>query len=145
MTPLTQWNPYNIEYIDRSLYTYSSGKCDQSPSQAYNGWTDDNFYFTPADFFNGIGTSGAGDTVSNNVCALDKNNVEHTVMASGHWITFPEIANGVGRVRQRYDVHIVFIHKHKNICFSFYYKDILYFQFIMVVIWHLKKLKHFKI
>ncbi len=38
------------------------------------------------------------------ICILDKNGISHQVKASGHWITFPSIDKGVGKVRQRYPI-----------------------------------------
>lgn len=39
-----------------------------------------------------------------NVCALGSDGEPHAVFASGHWIAFPKIGGGVGRVRQRYPI-----------------------------------------
>ena len=102
-TPLTKWNPYNIPFINTREYQYRTGSCD-SISTAYNGWTTNNAYFTPASFFDGITQSSTADTAKENVCALDSNNEPKPVYGSGHWITFPEIANGVGKIRQRYPI-----------------------------------------
>lgn len=89
-TPLTQWNPYDIQFVDRGDYDYSrSGGC--TTNDAYNGWTTNNAYFTPEEFFNGITTTSSADTANGAQCALDSNGNIRSVMASGHWITFPGI------------------------------------------------------
>ena len=107
-TPLSRWNPYNISYIDRDYFDYTrSGECTQD--SAFDGWTTNNAYFTPEAFFNGITSTSSADTASTAVCALDSNDSPQSVMASGHWITFPEIANNVGYVRQRYPIFPVHI------------------------------------
>ena len=104
-TPLTKWNPWNIKYINRDIFDYSkSGKCG---SQPYDGWTNRISYFTPAQFFNGLTTTSSADTALDNVCAIGdtfNGNNQHPVYASGHRIILPEIANGVGKIRQRYPI-----------------------------------------
>ena len=97
-TPLTQWNPWNIPYVDRNSFSWVSGKCGDAP---FEGWTDNNAYFTPAEFFEGLTQTSSADTASDNVCAKGDNHGgtfygsargdEHPVYASGHWITFPGI------------------------------------------------------
>ena len=87
-TPLSTWNPHNIPFIDRDIYDYNSGDCQ---NDAYVGWTTNNAYFTPAGFFNGITESSSADTAAENVCALDENGQAVPVYSSGHWITFPGI------------------------------------------------------
>jgi len=102
-TPLSKWNPHGISYVDRDDYDYSrDGSC--TTDEAFDGWASNNAYFTPAGFFNGIGASDAADTAKEGVCGLDSTGNAVPVYASGHWITFPEIANGVGYVRQRYPI-----------------------------------------
>ena len=104
-TPLSNWNPYNIEYHETSDYDYSrSGECSGDTNDAFDGWTKNNAYFTPEAFFNGITTTSSADTANGAVCALGDDGQAKSVMASGHWITFPEIANNVGYVRQRYPI-----------------------------------------
>ena len=102
-TPLTAWNPHNIAFHDKSMFDYSrSGAC--TTGNAFDGWTINNAYFTPASFFEGYSASDAADTAAENVCALDDGNAPQPVFASGHWVTFPEIGGGVGEVRQRYPI-----------------------------------------
>eukprot|EP01083_Nonionella_stella_P061701 160722_1 len=104
-TPISKWNPYGVEYVDRSDYDYTrSGDCEGGLSEAFDGWTINNAYFTPAEFYEGLTTTGAADTHADNVCAIGKDGAAHSVYASGHWISFPEIGNGVGRIRQRYPI-----------------------------------------
>ena len=66
-------------------------------SDAFDGWTTNNAFFTPQEFF-------GEETATTSVCALDADGAPQSVMPSGHWITFPEIAGGVGVVRQRYPI-----------------------------------------
>ena len=87
-TPLSRWNPHGIEFIDRGDFDYTrSGGC--TTANAFNGWTTNNAYFTPAGFFDGITESSSADTAQENVCALASNGVAVPVYSSGHWITFP--------------------------------------------------------
>ena len=99
MTPLTKWNPYNITYHKHGDFDWTKGGSCTSGDE-YKGWTDRVSYFTPSQFFNGISESTDADTSNNNKCVLDNNGNSHSVMASGHWITFPKIPS-VGYVRQR--------------------------------------------
>eukprot|EP00484_Ammonia_sp_Unknown_P013073 CAMPEP_0197078964 /NCGR_PEP_ID=MMETSP1384-20130603/213379_1 /TAXON_ID=29189 /ORGANISM="Ammonia sp." /LENGTH=1120 /DNA_ID=CAMNT_0042517833 /DNA_START=6 /DNA_END=3369 /DNA_ORIENTATION=- len=103
-TPLSNWNPHGIEFVDRGDFDYSRrGSCG-STSTAFNGWTTNNAYFTPAEFYEGLTSASSADTAEDNVCALDQNGVAQPVYASGHYITFPSIGGGVGKVRQRYPI-----------------------------------------
>merc|ERR1712228_34720 len=107
-TPLSAWNPHGIEYKEKDNYDYTrSGSCGSNydgVGTAFDGWAINNAYFTPASFFEGYSSSDAADTAAENVCALDSNGVPQPVFASGHWVTFPEIGNGIGLVRQRYPI-----------------------------------------
>merc|ERR1712083_505489 len=47
---------------------------------------------------------GFFESEAEHICTLDSDGVPQPVMASGHRITFPEIGNGVGHVRQRYPI-----------------------------------------
>jgi len=103
LTPLTRWNPYNISKVDTADFDDTrSGGC--SVDDAFDGWTTSNAYFTPSAFYSGNVTALPGDTVQGPLCALDGEGTMRSVMASGHWIHFPEIGNGVGSVRQRYPI-----------------------------------------
>eukprot|EP01084_Bolivina_argentea_P289262 496666_1 len=110
LTPLTKWNPYNVPYYDsvrefESIHANQgrSGSCE--PGDEYIGWSNNYAYFTPMQFFENKQHESVGaDTAKDGICILDKNGISHQVKASGHWITFPSINNGVGKVRQRYPI-----------------------------------------
>eukprot|EP00486_Rosalina_sp_Unknown_P006708 CAMPEP_0201569686 /NCGR_PEP_ID=MMETSP0190_2-20130828/11502_1 /ASSEMBLY_ACC=CAM_ASM_000263 /TAXON_ID=37353 /ORGANISM="Rosalina sp." /LENGTH=315 /DNA_ID=CAMNT_0047992301 /DNA_START=678 /DNA_END=1625 /DNA_ORIENTATION=+ len=103
LTPLTSWNPYGIQYFDKDEYDDSkTGGCTKA--NAYSGWTEKAAYFTPSEFFQGLTQASAGDTVTDNTCALGDDGEAYSVFASGHWINFPDIGGNVGIVRQRYPI-----------------------------------------
>jgi len=104
-TPLSTWNPYNISFVEREVFDYTrSGACTDETT-AFDGWTIDAAYFTPAEMFEGFADSSSADTASANVCSrlADADSLVQ-IAASGHWVTFPDIAGGVGPVRQRYPI-----------------------------------------
>merc|ERR1712176_1561775 len=69
-TPLTKWNPYNIQEIEWGDFDFSrTGGC--TAGDAFDGWTTTNAYFTPPEFFSGVTTSSAADTADGALCALD--------------------------------------------------------------------------
>eukprot|EP00484_Ammonia_sp_Unknown_P014928 CAMPEP_0197079140 /NCGR_PEP_ID=MMETSP1384-20130603/213471_1 /TAXON_ID=29189 /ORGANISM="Ammonia sp." /LENGTH=985 /DNA_ID=CAMNT_0042518013 /DNA_START=29 /DNA_END=2986 /DNA_ORIENTATION=+ len=103
LTPITKWNPYGVQYYNKDEYDYTkTGGCTKST--AYSGWTERAAYFTPMSFFQGLTQASAGDTVTDNTCALGADGEVYPVMASGHWINFPDIGGNVGIVRQRYPI-----------------------------------------
>ena len=79
MTPLSKWNPYNIEY--KGAFNSQMGKTveaggrngGKTKEKAYNGINSKRFYQTPVELFSGgeIGTDAA-DTTKNSVGVLDK-------------------------------------------------------------------------
>jgi len=104
LTPLTKWNPYNVTYVedDSEFVDGLSGQCGDEPLQNLKG---NHFYMTPASFFgDDSGEQDAADTAESGLCVIGADGEEHAVEASGHWVTFPEIGNGVGFVRQRYPI-----------------------------------------
>lgn len=106
LTPLTKWNPYNIKEKTKNEFDYArNGDCGAS-STAFDGWTVDNAYFTPSEFYDGLTPKTMADTAKDNVCALggDGNSI-HSVYPSGHFTVFPSIGGGVGRIRQRYPIY----------------------------------------
>jgi len=96
-TPLSVWNPYNIEFSQDRTPNIENDGC-------FDSWTISNAYFTPSSFFEGLSGTSSADTAADNVCAVGSDGVSYPVYPSGHWITFPEIGNGVGLVRQRYPI-----------------------------------------
>jgi len=103
LTPLSQWNPYGIDYADDDDdFVERNGDCG---SQPLVNTKKQMFYRTPASFFgSGDSEEDAADTTQSGICVVDADGNEHGVAASGHWIVFPEIANGVGLVRQRFPI-----------------------------------------
>lgn len=104
LTPLTNWNPYNIKHMTDSEVTGNgarNGKC--TAQDAYLGWSDRYAFFTPYEFFVNKDSQQQADTSGDKVCVMDDTNTMREVRASGHWITFPEI-DGVGLVRQRFPI-----------------------------------------
>eukprot|EP00484_Ammonia_sp_Unknown_P002607 CAMPEP_0197052852 /NCGR_PEP_ID=MMETSP1384-20130603/27249_1 /TAXON_ID=29189 /ORGANISM="Ammonia sp." /LENGTH=751 /DNA_ID=CAMNT_0042485663 /DNA_START=34 /DNA_END=2289 /DNA_ORIENTATION=+ len=103
LTPLQNWNPYNVQYIDGEDFPQNvSGSC--SENQPFPGWWELNSYFTPSAFFSSDAEAGNGDTPKSDICVLDENGESQSVFASGNWITFPRIGGGVGYVRSRFPV-----------------------------------------
>jgi len=96
LTPLTKWNPYNInEKSDDSFNYDKTGDCSGGKDTAFDGWSSNNAYFTPSKFY---------ESGSSNVCATGSNGNVYSVTASGHYVVFPEIGGGVGLVRQRWPI-----------------------------------------
>jgi len=89
LTPLSKWNPYNIEY--KGDASKPSGKTVEaggrnggfSVNEAYNGTNSRKFYQTPVEFFSGneVG-SGAADTTRNAVGVLDKKGISPEYISS---------------------------------------------------------------
>ena len=106
LTPLHQWNPYNIIYNEVSNPEDGgrTGICSQGTSRALLGSNRANYFRTPVEFFASTESQYAADTSGGATCVLDSTNTVREVRASGHWITFPEIGGGVGEVRQRYPI-----------------------------------------
>ena len=112
MTPLSKWNPYNIQY---------NGDADKDPeaayvtendirfggitaSTAYNGTNSKFFYQTPASFFEGrVVDADKADTFRGSVGVLDKNGIVRAVTSSGIRALLPNIP-GIGIIRQRYPI-----------------------------------------
>lgn len=112
MTPLSKWNPYNIQH--RGLAGSENGRQvligpkgqrngGPHPNWAYNGTNHKKFYHTPVSFFLDQLDISPGDTVKNNIHVLDENDSVRAVRPSGFWIHLPEIP-GVGVLRQRYPI-----------------------------------------
>lgn len=110
LTPLSSWNPYDIEYKNDARSTLgktveaggrNGGK---TKAKAYNGTHSRAYYLTPAEFFTGgeVGTDAA-DTTKIAVGVLDRKGDVRTCSASGTRIFFPNI-QGVGKLRQRYPI-----------------------------------------
>lgn len=109
LTPLYQWNPYNIEYKGRSnsasgLTVNADGR-DGTPEWklALNGTNHRSYYRTPAAFFSSIKTDeGKADTSGGNKGVLDREGMMRIVRSSGTSIT--KDIPGVGTVRTRYPI-----------------------------------------
>ena len=121
LTPLRNWNPYNIAHIPLFEYDFTiSGQC--SPESAPGtgnplpGWTEFKAYFTPAGFYDYQGSKTVADTAQSGLCAQDENGNEQAVFASGLYITTPSIGNDVGIVRLRYPIPP--IHKSGDLSFK---------------------------
>ncbi|XP_048585291.1 uncharacterized protein LOC116604390 [Nematostella vectensis] len=111
LTPLSKWNPYNIDYKGDPKYalgkTVEAGGRNggKTLAKAFNGTHSRAFYMTPTEFFSGeeVGT-GAADTTKGAVGVLDRSGTKvHFTRASGTRIFFPPIL-GVGSIRQRYPI-----------------------------------------
>ncbi|XP_059157537.1 uncharacterized protein LOC131941931 [Physella acuta] len=107
LTPLTNWNPYNITYhygSEAAIVTSDGRKGGFKPNTAYNGTHYSLYYRTPTEFFTGaeVGVSPA-DTTKGSVGVLDQEGVVRKVSASGVRIFLPKI-QGIGSLRTRYPV-----------------------------------------
>ena len=110
MTPLSSWNPYNIEY--KGTDWSPSGKVvmaggrngELNIARAYNGTNSRKFYKTPRDFFSDdeivIDTA---DTTGGVKGVLNRHGELKAVQATGIRIFLPRIP-GVGVIRQRYPI-----------------------------------------
>ncbi len=117
VTPLSNWNPYNIP-LNFNQYTAASagGRNGDltNPNKAYMGASRGVFYRTPSEFFNGLGTGAdpADTSVSAaGVVTPDDPTTIRSCAASGHWVLFPKIPGVTqhfpyagDRVRQRYPI-----------------------------------------
>ena len=110
LTPLNNWNPFDIEYKGRDKEPYGKTVHEggrnggRTPAKAYNGTNSKKFYLTPDAFFTGeeVNTDAA-DTTRKSVGVLDRKGKVRICRASGTRIFFPEI-NGIGFLRQRYPI-----------------------------------------
>ncbi len=112
LTPLSQWNPYNIAYkgdlrssTDARTVSANRRNGGKTSLTAYNGTNSKVYYLTPNDFFTADGEVGRdpADTVRNAVGVLDRNGDVKLVRASGTRIFIPNIP-GAGVLRQRYPI-----------------------------------------
>lgn len=108
MTPLFNWNPYNLEYkgdpwtpLGRSV-TDGNRDGSNSRSLAFNGINRAFYFQTPAEFFGPEVGADAADTRTHTHYVLDRRGNIRAVKASGVRI-FLSIAD-VGRVRMRYPI-----------------------------------------
>eukprot|EP00111_Clytia_hemisphaerica_P017985 TCONS_00053240-protein len=100
LTPLANWNPYNIQYEDDQKIEGSGSK-----NNPYNRSNGKNFFHTPASFFTGVAESDAADTSKNGgVWIKNDTGVAVNTQASGVRIVFPKIADIEGIIRQRYPI-----------------------------------------
>ena len=111
MTPLSNWNPYNIVYhgdagTDAADVVTDGGR-NGKQGKAYNGAHSKHFYRTPAEFYDAttgeIDRDAADTTPRNAIYVLDANGNERAVKATGHRIFIPDIQD-VGVLRQRYPI-----------------------------------------
>jgi len=109
LTPLYNWNPYNIEY--KGLSNSALGKTVEAggrnggfeKDRAFNGTNHKNYFLTPASFFSASQSdSGKADTSGGNTGVLDRKGEVRVVRASGTTIT--KDIPGVGTVRTRYPI-----------------------------------------
>ena len=116
MTPLTRWNPYDLEYKGDSGSTslwqsVRQGGRNGRPTaaRAYNGTNHITFYQTPREFYEGgeIASDPADTTGHGATAVLDRNEEIRMVRDSGHRMFFPEIP-GVGILRQRYPIMSIY-------------------------------------
>lgn len=113
LTPLTKWNPYDIEYKEGSAANEvdANGR-DGSEDNPYSGSARRFFYRTPSAFYNGgTADSDPADTAKSSVWVENKFGEKVQVGASGHYTIMPEI-EGVGHVRQRWPIAPT--HHHTN-------------------------------
>ena len=111
MTPLTEWNPYNLEYkgsVNTPLWqSVRAGGRNGQPTagRAYNGTNHITFFQTPDAFYAGgeVASDPADTTGQDATAVLDKNEDMRMVRDSGYRMFLPEIT-GVGILRQRYPI-----------------------------------------
>ena len=100
LTPLSKWNPYNIEYEEDAEVTGNGG--ENNPYSSSNRKT---FFRTPHSFFTGTSETDAADTSqAGGVYIMNRANKKVHTQASGVRIMFPEIAGIEGTIRQRYPI-----------------------------------------
>ncbi|XP_064645723.1 uncharacterized protein LOC135499028 [Lineus longissimus] len=112
-TPLSKWNPYNIEYKGLINTPYANTVRHwqrngvKTKAKAFNGTNSNTYYMTPVEFFsttqNKEQDSADTGTKSHGVGVLDRNGTVRSVVASGHNIILPHIP-GVGKIRQRWPI-----------------------------------------
>ena len=103
LTPLHNWNPYNIEYIEngRQCKTCKGGKTLET---AYDFASRRLYYRTPESFYSDTPVDGdPADTSSEAVGMLNKDGNLRFVRATGVYVRSPDIKD-VGRIRQRYPI-----------------------------------------
>ena len=111
-TPLTEWNPYDIPYYQKSEPEFAQvagGGRNGKTNSPFKGSNQANFFRTPDTFFKDPTNTDPADTSGGTTFAEDRNGVTRAVRASGHWIIFPEL-QGIGKIRQRYPIFPV--HEH---------------------------------
>ena len=110
MTPLSKWNPYNIEY--KGVANSHHGKSimeggrfgGPTLDKALNGTNSKRYYMTPVEFFSGGEVAGnAADTTASSMGVLNKTGALHLTAATGTRVFLPPIL-GVGTLRQRYPI-----------------------------------------
>mmetsp|Transcript_1473 Transcript_1473/g.3241 ORF Transcript_1473/g.3241 Transcript_1473/m.3241 type:complete len:785 (+) Transcript_1473:159-2513(+) len=105
LTPLFEWNPYDLPTVEKSTDVTGNGKAESPLSAAVK---KDTFYRTPAGFF---GSCAAGideppdsaDTDREALWVADSSGVARQVVASGQQIVTRCIP-GVGKLRLRYNI-----------------------------------------
>ena len=115
MTPLSKWNPYNIEYrghasTDEGKIVRADGRTGKLTLElAYNGSNSATYYITPGEFFDGgeIASDPADTTGRSATGVLDAVGELRSVRDSGHRIFFPPIPD-VGTLRQRYPIMSIY-------------------------------------
>ena len=115
MTPLSKWNPYNIEYrghasTDEGKIVRADGRTGKLTLElAYNGSNSATYYITPGEFFDGgeIASDPADTTGRSATGVLDAYGELRSVRDSGHRIFFPPIPD-VGTLRQRYPIMSIY-------------------------------------
>eukprot|EP01128_Nolandella_sp_AFSM9_P003549 TRINITY_DN1531_c0_g1_i1.p1 TRINITY_DN1531_c0_g1~~TRINITY_DN1531_c0_g1_i1.p1 ORF type:complete len:906 (-),score=202.28 TRINITY_DN1531_c0_g1_i1:175-2799(-) len=91
MTPLANFNPYNLP--KKSNVAASNRNGGISSNRAFDGYDDDHFYLTPAEFYSGpIPDQDASDTGLRVAGVLDKSGTVREVAAAGHRMFMPPIA-----------------------------------------------------
>eukprot|EP01128_Nolandella_sp_AFSM9_P002048 TRINITY_DN12443_c0_g1_i1.p1 TRINITY_DN12443_c0_g1~~TRINITY_DN12443_c0_g1_i1.p1 ORF type:complete len:742 (+),score=172.27 TRINITY_DN12443_c0_g1_i1:241-2466(+) len=107
LTPLVNWNPYDIVHHDDRSSTPTAGGRNGgfTAATAYDGVKYNVFYRTPTEFFSAGADADAADTAEDSVGVLDSSGTVRTVSASGHWIHFPSISGlDQYKIRQRYPI-----------------------------------------
>ena len=116
LTPLSSWNPYNIEY--KGYEGTESGKTvtengrdgSNSLEKAFNGTNSAIYYLTPAEFFTGDISVGEAADSTHHIKAVQpsaKAKKFVKVASSGIKTLLPQIS-GVGIIRQQYPIFPVF-------------------------------------
>ncbi|KAK7467805.1 hypothetical protein BaRGS_00036949, partial [Batillaria attramentaria] len=115
LTPLSSWNPYDLEYKGQSwttegqTVTAGGRNGGSNVSTSFNGTNHRTYFLTPVEFYKGgEHNPDPADTVRGAVGVLDRNGAVKQVSESGVRIFLPEIVDVGENVKIRYPIMPVF-------------------------------------